>query len=256
MEHCKICLTESKPFDKALLMNNYEVKYFHCPHCGFVQTEEPYWLKEAYSYAITDSDIGLISRNIHLASVVNTILMILDSQSKLLDYGGGYGMFVRMMRDKGWNFEWYDEYCENLFAKGHEMKSMHYDIVTSFEMLEHLPNPLETFDKIFSIADTLICTTELIPHKPPLIKDWWYYATETGQHISFYTYKSMKLIAEKYNKHFFSGFGLHIFSNEQLPVKKIELAFRHPFIAKRLYKLHYRPSLLPNDYYNLTGKNI
>lgn len=253
---CKICNSDTNLFDKAIIMNKYKVNYFHCPNCGFIQTEEPFWLQEAYSEAISDSDIGLISRNINLSIKVDTILKVLNSSSTLLDYGGGYGIFVRMMRDKGWDFEWYDKYCNNLFAQGHEKKKKHYDVVTSFEMLEHLENPFETLDEFFSIADTLFCTTELIPQNPPLIKDWWYYATETGQHISFYTHKSLALIAEKYKKYFFSGFGLHILSGNPIPIRQIKFTFNHPHFAKKLFKIYDRPSLLSSDYFELTGKSL
>ena len=256
MTHCKICLNESEPFDKAILMNKYEVKYFRCPHCGFVQTEDSYWLEEAYSDAIADSDIGLISRNIYLASVVNTMLKILSPQAQLLDYGGGYGMFVRMMRDKGWDFEWYDEYCENLFAKGYEMKCSHYDIVTTFEMLEHLPNPMEIFERLFALSDTIICTTELLPQPTPKAIDWWYYATETGQHISFYTRKSLQVVAAKFNKHLYAKHGIIIFSKKDIPSKKINLTFNHPKLAHWILDLHDKESLLGEDYYQLTGKRL
>ena len=89
MPSCKICSFDCQHFDKAILMGKYEINYYRCPNCGFVQTEDPYWLPEAYSDAIADSDIGLIARNIHLSSIVDTILKILNPTSKLLDYGGG-----------------------------------------------------------------------------------------------------------------------------------------------------------------------
>lgn len=254
--NCKICNTESNIFDNGLIMGKYKINYFHCPHCGFIQTEEPYWLTEAYSSAIADTDIGLIQRNIMLSEKINTILKLLNKPNHLLDYGGGYGMFVRMMRDKGWDFEWYDQYCENLFAQHHEMKRDRYDVVTSFEMLEHLTDPLSTLEKILKKTDTFICTTELVPANPPKIKDWWYYATESGQHISFYTLDSLKTIAQKFKKHFYSGFGIHIFSSKHIPSNKIKLTFENPKLANKLFDLKDKPSLLGVDYYNLTGKHI
>lgn len=255
-DKCIICGSLVHPFAKVLLMNKYRAQYYQCSHCGFVQTEEPFWLSEAYSSAITDTDIGLIARNIHLSSVVDTVLKILQPNDKLLDYGGGYGMFVRLMRDKGWDFEWYDEYCENLFAKRHEMKCQHYDVITSFEMLEHLPNPMEMFEKMFELSDTLICTTELLPQPTPKIQDWWYYATETGQHISFYTRKSLQVIAEKFNKELYAKHGIIIFSNNDIPSKKINLTFNHPKLAHWILDLHDKESLLGEDYYQLTEKRL
>lgn len=253
---CKICNCESVLFDKAVVLAKHEIHYYRCSHCGFVQTEDPYWLSEAYSDAIADSDIGLIARNIHLSSIVDTILKILNPSSEILDYGGGYGMFVRMMRDKGWDFEWYDEYCQNLFAKGHEMKQGHYDVATSFEVLEHLPNPMEVFERLFLLADTLICTTEVLPHHPPKIKDWWYYATETGQHIAFYTKESLQVVANKFGKNLYAKHGIIIFSSKDIPSKKINLTFNYPKLAKLVLPLTDRPSLLASDYHDLTGKRI
>lgn len=253
---CKICCNQAHLFDKALLMGKYEVGYYRCTHCGFVQTEDPYWLPEAYSSAITNSDIGLIARNIHLSSVVGAILKILDSKGKLLDFGGGYGIFVRMMRDKGWDFEWYDEYCENLFAKGHEMTQQHYGVVTSFEMLEHLSSPMEMFERLFSLADTLICTTEILPQPTPKVKEWWYYAPETGQHVAFYTRESLQAVADRFQKNLYAKHGIIIFSSGEIPSKKINLMFNHPKLARWVLNLKERESLLGEDYYQLTEKRL
>ena len=123
-------------------------------------------------------------------------------------------MLVRMMRDKGYDFEWYDEYCDNLFAQTHEMRKEHYDVITSFEMLEHLPKPLEIMDRLFKMGDTLIFSTTLVSDSINGVKDWWYFGNDHGQHISFYSPKAMCEIARKFGKKYFRVFNMHIFSND------------------------------------------
>ncbi len=51
-------------------------------------------------------------------------------------------MFVRLMRDNGFDFYRSDRQCENLFAKGFEASldvSPSYELLTAFEVFEHLP---------------------------------------------------------------------------------------------------------------------
>jgi uncharacterized Zn finger protein len=43
--NCKICGHLSQKFDVAKILNKYNVNYYCCLECGFVQTDEPYWLE-------------------------------------------------------------------------------------------------------------------------------------------------------------------------------------------------------------------
>ena len=69
----------------------------YCEHCGFLQTEEPYWLDEAYSESINVSDTGYMQRNLMLSEKLTILLaLFFDKNAKFLDYGGGYGIFTRL----------------------------------------------------------------------------------------------------------------------------------------------------------------
>jgi hypothetical protein len=38
-------------------------------------------------------------------------------------------------------------------------------------------------------------STLLVPEPAPKLEDWWYYGLEHGQHIAFYTRKSLAVLA-------------------------------------------------------------
>lgn len=104
-ECCKICDSISNKIFAAQILNRYMVSYYKCGRCGFIQTENPFWLEEAYANSINLSDTGLVSGNIKMSRVVRLLLMIRFSARKsYLDYGGGFGLFTRLMRDSGYDF--------------------------------------------------------------------------------------------------------------------------------------------------------
>src|ERR1051325_4405659 len=153
---CKICSQSATLFATAQVLEKYNVQYFQCCHCGFIQTESPYWLNEAYSEPITNSDIGLVERNILLSKISKAlILAFYNPNARFVDYGGGYGLFVRLMRDSGLDFYRFDKLCTNLFAKGLEatVESQHaYELVTAFEVFEHLVQPLNEFEQMLRFS--------------------------------------------------------------------------------------------------------
>ena len=100
------------------VLNKYDVKFYRCADTDFIQTEEPYWLADAYSSAITKLDVGMVFRNLQLAERTNKLLLAsFNKNGKFLHYAGGYGLFTRLMRDRGFNFYHTDPYCQNLFAE-------------------------------------------------------------------------------------------------------------------------------------------
>ncbi len=206
--NCKVCQSLSLPFASAKILNGkYNIQYFQCQNCGFIQTEEPYWLGDAYSQAIAPSDEGLIFRNLMLAQITNNIISnFFNSEASFLDFGGGYGLLVRLMRDIRYNFFWEDKYCQNLFAQGFETRGdRSYQLLTAFEVFEHLVNPLEEIEELLKYSQNILFSTELIPANNPKPDQWWYYALNEGQHISLYSLKSLSILAKK--------FGLNLYTN-------------------------------------------
>ena len=169
----------------------YECGYYYCGVCRFLQTEEPYWLDEAYSSAIAAADTGLVERNVAISKRLSTILFFLfERREGILHVAGGYGMLTRLMRDIGFDFYWSDKYCENLLVRGFEdwAGASPYTAVTAFEVLEHVPDPLRfvTESTGRSSTRTMVFSSTLFEGAPPRPGTWWYYAFETGQHVSFF----------------------------------------------------------------------
>ncbi len=233
--NCKICQKNSVKIFSAKILNKYDVDYYHCQNCNFIQTQEPYWLAEAYSSAIAATDTGLMKRNEVLRDQASVVLFYLfNKDACFLDYAGGYGIFVRMMRDLGFNFFWEDKHCQNLLAKGFESsdnKSAKYEVVTSFESFEHFVDPMTEIEEMLKRTDNILFTTALIPCDKLPEKDWWYYSRDSGQHIIFYSVKTFSVIAQKFGLEFYTNGFLHL-----LCKKKPRLQSANPSILISLAK--------------------
>lgn len=216
--NCRVCGDElTTSFADAYLLRR-NVNYFDCASCGYVQTEEPAWLEEAYAFAINISDTGIMSRNLSNVSLVLATLAVLSNRkSVVVDYAGGHGFLVRLLRDAGIDALWADPYSENLVARGFEYHGGRQpSLVTAFEAFEHFVSPVEEMERLLAIAPNILLTTNLIATPAPKPNDWWYYGLDHGQHIGFYRVQTLRYLADKFGLHLLTdGIATHFFSQKQ-----------------------------------------
>lgn len=260
MLQCKICDSTVSFYFNELVLNKYKVDYFRCAQCGFIFTEEPYWLDEAYQLPINISDTGLLYRNMYLAKMTACLFYLsFDEGGKYLDYAGGYGVYTRLMRDIGFDFYWNDPFCKNLFATGFaagEPLQKVYQAVTTFESFEHFVSPKDELKKLLAVSDTVIFSTNLHNFLLPVEKNWWYFSFGHGQHISLYTKESLSVLAEQHNKRFYTFGDLHIFTDKKIPALKMQLikkAGKHILYEFVRRKMHGKT--MEDHYYMKTFEN-
>lgn len=220
---CRLCDGSTTYVHSAYVMDKYEAHYEVCQSCKYLQISNPHWLDEAYEESMNLSDTGQIQRNLLFSKYVLITLYLIGGKRLLkngsfLDYGAGYGFFVRLMRDIGLNIYWSDPYTKNLLAKGFEGDLDRYDALVAFEVLEHLESPKQFFEGVFQKSDFFIGSTQLYGEKPPKAKSWWYYALSHGQHIGFYHRDTMKFISTKFNLNQITiDSEFHIFTKHKIP---------------------------------------
>jgi len=257
---CNICNRETLPFQQAMVRGKYNVQYFCCPNCGFIQTESPYWLGEAYAEAINTSDVGLVARNLETARVTKAVISVFfESAAKFVDYGGGYGLFVRLLRDSGFDFYRYDRFCANLFAHGLDVTASElqkYELVTAFEVFEHLVDPMQDIAAIAKFSENILFTTNITPTPPPLLKNWWYYGLDHGQHVSLYSRTSLSVVAAQLNLHLYSnGVNLHLLTKQVILSPLFRLVVSGPG-STLLNLVVRRRSLIAADYFRISGRKL
>jgi len=213
---CRLCGGPANFWNRKRLLNRYEVSYFLCSQCGSLETEEPYWLNVAYDVTGIGDDLGAGQRTIDLALKTSALLdrIKLPASAECIDFGGGIGLFTRLMRDRGFNFLSYDLYAQPFFSDRHHLRSMEGRspaVVTAFEVLEHFPNPAEDLQQLFANRPALlIATTEVFTGQD---LSWPYLADGTGQHVFFYSPKALNQIAKRFGYALALIGGLIVFVN-------------------------------------------
>ena len=222
---CRVCGKEAEFFFTKQILSRHKVAYFKCPTCGHVQTEKPYWLEEAYRDRASKLDVGMADRCIWTAQAMVALAgrLSIGPTEPCLDWGAGTGLFVRLCRDYGMNFFYFDRYPQNVFARGFEADpsaSKNWICISAFEVAEHLADPLRDFGELFRLSPRyIVFSTLLYKGEAP---DWWYF-TDNGQHVAFYTRRSLELIGLRCGYRLASnGRDLHLFSKEPVRDRVLE----------------------------------
>ncbi len=232
---CRACDSATRPLWRGKLLD-MKVQYFECPTCKYVQTEQPHWLERAYAEAINDSDTGIMARNVANARIVIGTLWAMGALDGIVvDYAGGYGILVRLLRDYGVDALWSDPYCENRVARGFEHRGQPATLVTAFEAFEHFIEPTKELTRMLAIAPNLLLSTMLVPTPPPPHDDWWYYGREHGQHVGLFRLETLEMLARKSGKVLISdGHFYHLVAENGLSRRLWKLMLRFNRYVPRL----------------------
>jgi len=235
IEKCLICGSEARLCFKKKVLFKYDVSYFRCPACGFLFTEKPYWLAEAYQEDLKGiRDIGMVERNLRAADLTaRLITKHLDARKKFVDFGAGTGLFVRLMRDRGFDYYFDDPLSRNIFARCFEAKTLglgqgEYELLTAFEVFEHSPDPVGDVLLMLAFSDSILFSTELQPADANALEDWFYLLPEAGQHVAFHTPDSLRALAGQFDLKVFSNAeSLHFFTKRPVKLAAYDLDIWH-----------------------------
>jgi hypothetical protein len=237
---CRACGARAQPL-RVLELAGREVQLYECTVCEFVQTEPPDWLDEAYASPINDSDTGILLRNAANARVVLATLSALgDMRGRVVDFAGGYGILVRLLRDYGVDALWSDPYCQNLVARGFDHAGQPATLVTAFEAFEHFVEPQRELDEMLRTAPNVLVSTLLIPKPAPA--EWWYYGQEHGQHVGWFRTRTLETMAAKRRKRLVTnGVSYHLFTDRPISSRRWRLLLRTSRLAALLHSRRLSP---------------
>lgn len=215
---CRAC---GNDLDRAVRLPVRQVPtdLYRCGQCGLYEFPAPDWLDAAYADPIAAIDVGIATRCLYAARVTEALVRAEKLGSRRhLDYGGGYGLLTRQLRDRGIDMYHQDPLAENLFAQTFEGDLQDdYGAITLIEVFEHLSDPLELMETLSRHAQLIIISTVLVPDPIENIADWWYLIPDLGQHITFYTPAALVEIADQIGMNMVTnGVNLHVFSHRAL----------------------------------------
>jgi len=186
---CQICGGEKScmiyPIDKeyaakysGIDINQVSIGVYRCNNCyhQYVQPlPQPLFLKAFYSSYMSKASNGFYRESLedeipyrfrqHYGKWLKQIKILHPTAKSILDVGAGFGMFLRLAKEYGfegvgvepntqasefikekYGFEIYNSMLEDVESE------KNYDIITMWDLLEHLPNPRIALQKVNGIT--------------------------------------------------------------------------------------------------------
>ena len=227
MRTCPVCYNPAEVLDAldfnkscngAMQPSGNMVDYYLC-QCGFCFCHEiSGWDKAAFLHFIYNDDYALVDPDYLLArpranaDFLAQLFGIYGKRIRHLDYGGGNGQMVRMLKSQAWKSTSYDPFANKDLSPESLGK---FDLITAFEVFEHVPDPqvlMKSLAELLQPDGVILFSTLLSDGQihPGGKLDWWYAAPRNG-HISLYSRNSLCLLAQQHGFNLASrDAGLHL----------------------------------------------
>ena len=221
---CRLCGGRARALFAVTFLYRLDVQIYRCETCESLETEQPYWLDIAYAKELMGYGYDTATRCMNLTAWVSYLALVFLKRpwtTRVLDYGSGPGLLVRMLRDVGFEAVAYDPYTPGMLAAGFAGDiTKRHDMLLAIETFEHFVEPAREIEQIFSPGhDLVVIRTQVYKGEGP---SWYYFFPEAGQHIFFYSHKARAWIAKKYGYEVRSYGHMSIFSRR--PMTRLQRA--------------------------------
>jgi len=184
---------------KRLAISGCPVYYQRCRRCGFAFTTAfDAWDFAAYrryiyngDYLVVDPDYTEL-RPAGNAKLIAGTFGDFKASMRILDYGGGEGLLAARLREEGFSAATYDP-----FSSFDKMPEEKFDLVTCFEVMEHVPLPKATAAVMAGLLKPqgiVLFSTLVQPATFDQIGLNWWYASPRNGHISLYSKQALTLL--------------------------------------------------------------
>jgi SAM-dependent methyltransferase len=186
-----------------VLAGRHRALYYECLQCRALQVVDPTWLDEAYALeaeppGAENLDSGRFRRTYSgfLYLVALDVAGALGSVSRIVDFGGGYGLLAQMLRDVGMDAWTSDPYVPRpFFSPDRSLPDLaavdagSVDVVVALEVFEHLTDPMAVGSDLRRVlapgGSIVLSTGHYRPDEHGL--DWPYLSLQGGQHVTFWS---------------------------------------------------------------------
>lgn len=210
-KHCLLCGSE-----RLRTLPKYAKDYLvRCKDCSFVFSQKIPTTEELNEYY---KNYGSGQHEELSPITIKRYHELLDEfepyrkTGNLLDVGCGSGHFLKTAKERGWSVygtEYPDSLCEVCRKKGltihkgvldvNNYPGITFDVLTSFEVIEHIYNPLEELQKVKTLLRSkglFYCTTPNFNALQRLQQGSEFNIFAYPEHISYYTRKTLKKACE------------------------------------------------------------
>jgi 2-polyprenyl-3-methyl-5-hydroxy-6-metoxy-1,4-benzoquinol methylase len=209
---CKVCGTSSELFGvvdfhksceeargRKLVLSGCPVYYRRCGRCGFAFTDVfDGWSQEDFQQRIYNANYVLVDPDFVEVRPTGNARLVAESfvgsraTMCILDYGGGAGLLAERLRTEGFDATTYDP-----FSQFNALPDEQFDLITCFEVLEHVPWPratVRTMDGLLKEEGAILFSTLVQPEAFEREGMSWWYAAPRNGHISLYSTAALALL--------------------------------------------------------------